>query len=55
MTQMNADEEQGIYQFSMRFEAVKPKNGNSFDHKEHKEHIERNLLRNSVRNRFTAW
>ena len=25
---------------------LKPKNGNSFNHKEHKEHIERNLLRN---------
>ena len=31
-----------------------PKNGNSFNHQEHKEHIERNLLRNSVRNSSTA-
>ena len=32
----------------------RPKNGNSFNHKGRKEHIERNLLRNSVRNRLTA-
>ena len=33
---------------------IQPQNGNSFNHKEHKEHLERNLLHNSVRNRFTA-